>query len=154
MRPCRRMALSQRPPAKPRNAANNLRQGAPKTGGRCVKVHLIPIVKSPALRGFVGERWALATTSLYLVLFPSSATSAENATYLVAPALSLRDGACFKPTCFYLRALGAAVAFDQRRHPYLARHRTGSQPPRHRGDTRPQTSFFSVLSESAHVVFF
>ena len=60
----------------------------------------------------------------------------------------------FQTYLFYLRALGAAVAFDQRRHPYLARHRTGSQPPRHRGDTRPQTSFFSVLSESAHVVFF
>ena len=43
-------------------------------------MHLSSIVKSPALRGFVGERWSLATTSLYLVHFSSFAILAGNAT--------------------------------------------------------------------------
>ncbi len=44
-------------------------------------MHLRSIAESPALRGFVSERWALATTSLYLVLFPSSKIFGETATF-------------------------------------------------------------------------
>ena len=47
-------------------------------------------MKSPALRGFVGERWALATTSLYPVLKSNRNSQGKLATFRAISAL-LRD---------------------------------------------------------------